>query len=103
MTRPFFDQDIQLGPVAWFSVRFSILTTLAASSPPCAFAMLHTLRSPSCVWTASMSDFCFEEEACQFKVTIGDGDRDVVSLWRMTNLGCTVAMNSEPFWKLSKG
>jgi hypothetical protein len=73
---------------------------LAGSSELCDFEMLHTRRSPSWVWTASISDFCRDEEACQLSVTNGDGGRDVVSLWRTTKLGCTVAMNREPFWNL---
>jgi len=44
------------------------------------FATLQTRRSPSEVCVANMSDFCFDEEACQANVTIGDGARDVVKV-----------------------
>lgn len=80
MMRPFFDHAIQLGPVIWFSVRLNILTTLAGSSLLYDFETLQTRRSPSWVWTASMSDFCRDEEACQFKVTMGEGALEVVRL-----------------------
>lgn len=49
-----------------------------------------------------MSDFCRDEEACQFKVTIGEGPREVVRLCKMVNLGCSVAISREPFWYLRK-
>ena len=47
-----------------------------------------------------MSDFCREDEACHASVTMGEGPREVVRLWRMVNLGCNVAIKSEPFWYL---
>lgn len=62
--------------------------------------MLQTRRSPSCVWVASISDFWRDEDACQAKVTIGDGPLEVVRLWRIVNLGCKAAIRSEPFAKL---
>lgn len=49
-----------------------------------------------------MSDFCRDEEACQFKVTIGEGPLEVVKLCKMVNLGCSVAISREPFWYLNK-
>jgi hypothetical protein len=44
-----------------------------------------------------MSDFCFEDDACQASVTIGDGPLEVVKLCRMVKRGCNVAIKSEPF------
>lgn len=60
--------------------------------------MLQTLRSPSAVCVASMSDFCFDEDACQANDTIGDGPLDVVKVCKMANVGCRLAMRMEPFW-----
>lgn len=95
--RPFFDQPIQLGPATKFSLRRSIRTTLAGSSALYDFATLQTRRSPSWVCTASMSDFCREDDACQESVTMGDGPLDVVKLCRMVKRGWRVAINREPF------
>lgn len=55
------------------------------------------------VCTANISDFCLADEACQAKLTIGDGPLDVVRLCKIVNLGCTVAINSDPFWYLDTG
>lgn len=44
-----------------------------------------------------MSDFCFDDEACHAKLTIGDGPLEVVKLWRIVNLGCKVAISNDPF------
>lgn len=65
-----------------------------------AFDTLHTRRSPSFVCTASISDFCLADEACQARLTIGDGPLEVVRLCKIVNLGCTVAINNDPFWYL---
>lgn len=78
--RPFFDHASQFGPDWKFSVRFSTLTTFAVSELEGDFAMLQTRRSPSCVWVASISDFCLEDDACHANVTIGDGPLEVVRL-----------------------
>ena len=51
------------------------------------FAILHTLRSPSDICEVSISDFCFDEEACQARLTIGEGDREVVSVCKTVNAG----------------
>lgn len=59
-------------------------------------ATLHTRRSPSIVCVASMSDFCFEDEACHSKVAIGDGARGVVSVCRIVKAGCRAANSIEP-------
>lgn len=58
---------------------------------------LHTLRSPSLFWIASISDFCFEDEACHVSIAIGAGDREVFSVCRMVNCGCNAAKRIEPF------
>lgn len=81
--RPFLDHPIQLGPFWKLSVRFSILTTLAGSSLVEDFATLQTRRSPSLVCTANMSDFWRGEEACQAKLTMGDGALEVLKLCRI--------------------
>lgn len=83
MTRPFLDQPIQFGPSEKLSARFNILTTLACSSALCDLATLKTRRSPLRVCVASMSDLDFVDEACQARVTIGDGGLDVVTLYRI--------------------
>lgn len=85
--RPFFDQPSQFGPDWKFSDRFRTRTTFAVSLLVGDFAMLHTRRSPSLVWDASISDFCLELDACHANVTIGDGARDVVRLCNIVNLG----------------
>src|SRR4051794_39896240 len=100
MMRPFFDQPIQLGPVTTLSLLRSIRTTLAGSLTLYDLGTLQTLRSPSCVCTANMSDFCLDDEACHTSVTMGDGPLDVVRLCRIVNRGCSVAIRREPFWYL---
>lgn len=64
---------------------------------PGGFATLQTLRSPLEACVASMSDFCFEDEACQANDTIGDGPREVVKVWRMVNWGRRFAIKIDPF------
>jgi hypothetical protein len=44
-----------------------------------------------------MSDFCFEEEACHVRDTIGEGAREVVNVCRMVKDGCNAARRMEPF------
>lgn len=78
--RPFLDQAIQLGPGRLTSFRLSTRTTFAGSLALCALATLQTLKSPSCVWEASISDFCRGVEACHCSVTIGDGILEVMRL-----------------------
>lgn len=68
------------------------------TSPLCGtFGTLHTRRSPSVVCAASISDFCFDEDPCQAKPAIGEGDLGVVRVCRMVNDGCSVAIKMEPF------
>lgn len=85
--RPFFDQPIQLGPFRKLSFRFRIRTTFAGSLLLNDFATLHTLKSPSSVCTANMSDFWREDDACQARVTIGEGALEVLRLCSIVNLG----------------
>ena len=61
------------------------------------FATLHTRRSPSVVCVASMSDFCFVDDACHARCAIGDGPREVDSVCRMVNEGCNATINIDPF------
>lgn len=49
---------------------------------------------------ASISDFCFDDEACQASDTMGDGARDVVRVCKMVNDGCRAAIKIDPFWYL---
>lgn len=57
---------------------------------------LQTRRSPSAVWVASISDFCFEDDECHANVTIGDGAREVVKVCKGVKEGCRVAINIDP-------
>jgi hypothetical protein len=44
-----------------------------------------------------MSDFCFDEEACQARFAIADGPLDVLSVWRIVKAGCSDAKRIDPF------
>lgn len=57
---------------------------------------LQTLRSPSAVWVASMSDFCLEEVPCHASPVMRDGAREVVRVCRIVKAGLRVAMRIEP-------
>src|SRR6478609_4466467 len=96
--RPFLDHPIQLGPFMEISAFLRFRTTFAGSSALYFFATLQTRKSPSRIWTASMSDFCRDEEACHARFTIGDGPLEVVRLCKIVKRGCKVATNREPFW-----
>lgn len=61
------------------------------------FETLHTLTSPSLVCVASISDFCFVDDACQARLTIGEGARGVVNVCRMVKAGCRATMRIDPF------
>jgi hypothetical protein len=67
---------------------------------PGGFDILQTLRSPLAVWAASISDFCFDEDACHASEIMGDGPREVVNVCKMVKLGRRVAIKTEPFWYL---
>ena len=64
------------------------------------FATLQTLKSPFEDCVANMSDFCFDEDACQASERIGEGPREVVSVWRIVNWGRRFAIKIDPFWYL---
>lgn len=67
------------------------------------FETLQTLRSPSIVWEANISDRCFVDDACHDRLTIGDGARGVVNVWRMVKEGCRATIKMEPFMYLFLG
>ena len=77
--RPFLDHVIQLGPVANVSARFNTRITLGASLVG-GLATLQTRKSPSEVCVASMSDFCFDDEACHARFAMGEGPLEVLSV-----------------------
>lgn len=76
---PFLDHAIHFGLGESESERLSTRITRGDSFPG-GFDTLQTLRSPLEACVASISDFCFDEEACQAKDTIGDGPREVVKV-----------------------
>lgn len=94
------DHAIHFGPEEYGSDLLRALITLGDSVPG-GFGTLQTLRSPSDVCEASISDFCFDDDACQAKLTIGDGPLAVVSVCKMVNVGCNVAIKIDPFWYLN--
>jgi hypothetical protein len=49
---------------------------------------------------ASISDFCFDDDACHANDTIGDGPLEVVIVCKMVNVGRSVAISIDPFWYL---
>lgn len=93
--RPFLDQDTQLRPDTKVSLRFKIRMTLGMPVVG-GLGTLQTLKSPSAFWIASMSDFCFEDDACHVSMEMGEGDLVVLSVWRMVNCGCKAANRMEP-------
>lgn len=50
-----------------------------------------------------MSDFCLDEEPCQARPAMGEGDLGVVRVWRMVKEGCRVAIKMEPLRYLGGG
>ena len=99
MIRPFLDHAIQFGPGSVESLRFNVRIVLGVSAPA-GFETLQTRRSPSALCTASMSDFCFDDDACHARPRIGDGARVVDRVWRIVKVGKSEAMRMEPFWYL---
>ena len=59
--------------------------------------MLHTRKSQLALCTANMSDFCFDEDACHAKPTIGAGATELERVWRMVKVGSSEAMMTDPF------
>lgn len=96
MILPFFDHAIHLGSVEFESDRFNTRITRGDSLPG-GFATLQTLKSPLEACVANMSDFCFEEDACQASERIDEGPREVVRVWRMVNWGVRFAIKTDPF------
>lgn len=64
------------------------------------FAILQTRRSPSDVCVANISDFCFDEDACQASITIGEGARVDVRVCKIVKLGCRLTIMIDPFMNL---
>ena len=95
-TFPFLDHAIHLGSADVESDRLSTRITRGASFPG-GFATLQTLKSPLEACVANMSDFCFDEDACQASEIMGEGPREVVKVWRIVNWGRRVAMSIDPF------
>lgn len=60
------------------------------------FGTLHTRRSPSKVWVASMSVLCLDEDPCHASPVILDGALVVVNVCNIVNDGCNVAIRIEP-------
>ena len=61
------------------------------------FPTLQTLRSPSDVWIANISDLCLAEDACHAKLAIGEGARGAGSVCRMVKAGLKETSNIDPF------
>jgi hypothetical protein len=99
---PFFDQAIHFGSEDEDASDLFRLRITRGASLPGGFATLQTLRSPLADIVASMSDFCFDDDACHANDTIGEGPREVVIVWRMVNVGNNVAIRIDPFWYLDR-
>lgn len=100
MIFPFFDQAIHLGSdVDDASDLFSTRITRGASLPG-GFATLQTRRSPLDARVASMSDFCFDDEACHASETIGEGPLEVFNVCKTEKVGWRFAIKIDPFWYL---
>lgn len=85
--RPLRDQVIHVLPdIKFGSGRFKTRIT-RGNSVVGGLDTLQTLRSPSAVCVASMSDFCLEDEACQASAEIGDGALEVVRVCNIVNDG----------------
>lgn len=69
-------------------------------SLPGGFDILQTLKSPLAACVASISDFCFDDDACHASEVIGEGPRELVKVCRMVKMGRRVAIRMEPFWYL---
>lgn len=57
---------------------------------------LHTRRSPSAVWVASMSVLCFDEDPCQDSPQMREGALFVVKVCNIVKDGRKVAISIEP-------
>ena len=74
---------------------------MLGESPYADFGMLQTLKSPSAVCAASMSDFCFDEDPCQASLLSGEGALLELKVCKIVNAGCKFAIKIEPFMYLS--
>ena len=97
---PFLDHAIQFKPGSMLSLLLRTRMTLGVSAVG-GLAMLQTLRSPSKLCIANISDFCLVDEACHAKLTIGEGARDVDSVCKMVKDGCKATIRIDPFIYLS--
>ena len=95
MIRPFLDHDIQFRPGSTVSPRSRLRIALGTSAPA-GFAILQTRKSPLAICTASISDLCFEFDACQAKPTIGDGVTDVDRVCKIVKEGKRDAIRIDP-------
>ena len=93
---PFLDHAIQFRPGSTLSLLFRTRMTLGVSAVG-GLAILHTLKSPSKLCIANMSDFCFADEACHARFTIGEGARDVDNVCKMVKDGCRATIRIDPF------
>lgn len=95
-TFPFLDQDIHFS--AEESTGYGLFKSLIVlgSSLMGGFATLNTFNSPLADCTASISDFCFGEEACHAKPAIRDGSWETVKVCMMVNVGRSVAIKMDP-------
>lgn len=93
---PFFDQAIHCGPDAAVSDRFKTRMVRGGSFSG-GFETLQTFKSPFNACEASISDFCFDDDACHAKLIKGDGARDAVKVCRIVKVGLRVAIKVEPF------
>ena len=93
--RPFFDHAAQFSPGSTLSLCFNT-RIIVGDADFAGLAMLHTRRSPSNVCVASISDFCFAEEACHARLTIGDGALEVVNVCNMVKVGCKDTIKIDP-------
>lgn len=102
MIRPFLDQAIQLSPDSDVSVRLSTRMIFGLSAVG-GLATLQTLKSPSAVCMANMSDFCLVEDACHARSTIGDGARGTGRVCKMVKAGRRETSNIDPLRYLMSG
>ena len=99
--RPFFDHAAQFKPGSRLSLCFNT-RIVAGAADFTGFAILQTLRSPSNVCVASMSDFCLAEEACHARLTIGEGALAVVKVCKIVKVGCKDTIRIDPFEYLAQ-
>lgn len=60
-------------------------------------ATLQMRKSPSKVWMASISDFCFVEDACHARLVIGDGAPGAGRVCKIVKAGRSATSSMEPF------